>query len=545
MYFSSGIKRVSTALTAAPLLLGFQILLDLLVGILTAGLPILVALTYSKVLGFQSARGDLLPGGLSKPSTLLPALSGIILLQLLLIYARQRNRAILLEGAIHRIRTQLLQHHADVHPGVYVSGGTGKFMLRITGDLGSIRRWIDKGVLGCFSDLVMLLLVSGLAVYMHPGMFLSWLAAWGLLGWGQYRLNRKLKPQEKQRRARLSNLVAEVSRILPAVATIQTFNRRSAVKKRLQRRSEQLEQLSISLVRWTAPQEVVAWCAGYVPLLLTLYFLWYYVPEPGVDAGLWLGLIVLLLIIRPVMRRLMRAPAVWVKGLISIRKMEEVLRLPKTAAVVSAGEVVLEDYLAEAPFLLELTSKEGAAIAMNPGVHWIPEDLYPISASDMIAGMAGLKPIPPSMLLINGMDAGQLPARTLRKFTGFASHSLPLYGQTLLEALCGKNPAFTETIFKEWQLRFPVLNGLDLCMRLKDIGLQFNAVQLQLLQLIRLQSGDKRLWLLQEPFSALDSYSEETALRLLSRTWDGKTVLIVGERQEGLKKMQKISDQAR
>ena len=502
-----------------------QVALDISAGLLAAALPIFIAVVYSRILGFESLRGTMfLPPG-SSTRFLLLFLLGLISTQLLLVYFRMRVKIRLLEGLTDDLRTQLFNWQIGLDPEVYASGGTSRFLLRFSGDLSSIRRLVDKGMLELLSDLILIASALTIAGWISWIVMLSWLLIWLLAGWGQFYLNRRIKVLESDRRSRQSSLLSMVSRAMQSVKTIHVWNQRQTISRRFASKSARLKTIGTTQSHFSGLQEALAWTGGYAPLLVTLVVLMNLPKADSRDLPLWLGLMVLVLAMRPVMRRILRAPGVWTKGLISLRKFNGMQDQP------AVNERKGNDLEFHPKSVLKLKISDEGSWMLPQGCKGLADLTKLPEAESLFNLLARLKKVPQGSIFLGEVDLSKVSAREVRKNFGFFSADFPLYGRTLLEALSPGREEKTrvETQFKVWQKRMPVLQQLDLEMAIKEVHLQFNPVQQELLQLFRLALSGKKVWVLARPFTALDGPNAQAAAELFSLEWKNKTIIVFSQ----------------
>jgi ABC-type multidrug transport system fused ATPase/permease subunit len=150
---------------------------------------------------------------------------------------------------LHATRLLMFDHLTSLSPRSLQGRSEGAIMLRFTGDLTSLRRWITRGMArGMVAGLTMIIALAVLA-------WLNWLLAVAValflvLGLASgYRPSRRIRQTVKKLRRVRSHLMANIGEQISAAAVVQTYGQQAAERERFARRSEQMMNAAVDQAR--------------------------------------------------------------------------------------------------------------------------------------------------------------------------------------------------------------------------------------------------------------------------------------------------------
>jgi|GEM_PF-6564055 len=468
------------------------------------------------------------------------------------------------EGLSANLREQLFEAHLRFPETEYAKSGKGKYLLRFSGDLGSIRRFAIRGMLDFAADMV---LVAGLfwllAQLLPPSLnkallvygFLCLLVLW--LSGNHLRYTARIKNDQQ------ASLLAYINRKLLGVATIQVFNRQVPEQGRMRKRSQRLKKAGVrhqvvkSLHDALAPAMVYGCLflimGGYVQLVLNaraasvdpVLSAAAAAPSPG---AAYLTAMLLVLFSSSVLRRTLRIAGVWKPGRHSLQKVQEIL----DRAAEFSGQTRASAALEFRDSALKFAAESDAALPAASG------PLLPASAALVMEQVSVMNPhgqllaLPDfatraGRLFMVSVDPGQAdvllqvltgrlkphggsfklgkvpladtPAFLLRKRVSFLSQQFPLVGETVFEAISYSRDqqakSAAESMLRACQEDLPAAEQLNLDDRLKDNGQYLSETQRFRLQGARVLLTGKRLLVLDFPLDQVEVSAAETFARLL------------------------------
>lgn len=201
----------------------------------------------------------------------------------------------------------------------------GNYILRYSGDLNSVRNLLVKGLHGGVKDL--LFLISGFGVlFLLNGelsaiILVSALLYWPVMSW----LDQYQKPFIRKKRDRKSLLLSFVTSSFGRHAEVKANQDEDEVIRQFDRRKKKLFNASRSYQKAESIRQVLAPAIGH---LITGVLLVYIAssPEIQISGGELLVYLLVLAAIIPSLRRLFKVPGVMQRGMLSIQKIEIILR---------------------------------------------------------------------------------------------------------------------------------------------------------------------------------------------------------------------------
>ncbi|HMN91114.1 MAG TPA: ABC transporter ATP-binding protein [Saprospiraceae bacterium] len=487
--------------------------LDILANCTVLLLPLVIAQTYALLFDFQSARGRLLEkAGLPWGHSFwqwIAILSGLILLKALLDLWRIRKRGELSESFLYQIRQRLFLHQLRMDIRQYEERGSGRYLLRFSGDLSSVQRYLMKGILQFAADIALiimgLLLVLWLDWRLSSIVILS-LAALSLI---VRMLNRRIGVLEMQRRDQKSALLAFINLRLLNVASLKAFNRETPERQRFDKRAMKIKKLGFRYHRQAA------WLETVIPLvlygMLAMVFLCiYHWKQIGYifDFDSVFAIVLLLVSWRSTFNRLLRIGLVWKKGNISLQKVARLLQQPIEPNL-QKSEVSLTDEPLHATNLRLIFGEkilfDQLNFTLRSGETGFVEGETGAGKSALVKLLAGLYRPDAGALRFGDYDFSTVHPKSLRRQIAFVSNALPLYGRTVGEAIAysPRHRQRAQRVFEQWQQLFPALQMIDFQTPLRESG-RLSASQLQLIQWLRALLTKKPFLILDEPFRDLD-----------------------------------------
>jgi ABC-type multidrug transport system fused ATPase/permease subunit len=489
------------------------LVLDILANCTTLLLSLVIAQTYALLFDFQSARGRLLekaglPWGHSFGQWI-GILSGLILLKALLDLWRIRQRGELSESFLYQIRQQLFAHQLRMDIRQYEERGSSRYLLRFSGDLSSVQRYLTKGILQFAADTSLIIMGLWLILWLDwrlGGIVILSLAALSLI---VRMLNRRIGVLERQRRDQKSALLAFINLRLLNIASLKAFNRETPERQRFDKQAMKIKKLGFRYHRQAA------WLETVIPLvlhgMLAVFFLCIYRwKQIGYIFDFDSVFVIVLLLVswRSTFNRLLRIGLVWKKGSISLQKVARLLQQPIEPNLQKPEASLTDEPLHATNLRLAFGEKilfDQLNFTLRPGEVGFMQGETGVGKSALVKLVAGLYRPDVGALRFGDYDFLAVHPKSLRQQMAFVSHALPLYGRTVGEAITysPRHRQRAQHVFSQWQQLFPALQTIDFQTPLRESG-RLSASQLQLLQWLRALLTKKPFLILDEPFCNLD-----------------------------------------
>ena len=438
----------------------------------------------------------------------------------------------------NELRVQLFERQMYIPLAEYDRKGHGKYLLRYSGDLGSIKNYLVRGVLRFAIDFVLILLALA-GLYMLNAEILSGL----LIGFGIiivviFFLNRTLYDKSVQVRNKRSGLLAYVAQRLRAMDTIQAFNRYAPEEKRFADRSKIVYQAGkryqfIYQLIFTLVPVMLYWT-----LALTLYTFSITGDVNHTQHGNLVAFVLLFITVLPIFRRLLRISTVWKVGNISFQKLIRILELgsaeliPNTPFAWKGGAIELR----QTGF-----SYDGQKFVLRGISAKIPPQTFAFikgrtgsGKTTLIKLLMALYPPTEGHILIDGQDICTVHPKSLRRHITVVSEEFPLLGRTVFEAISysrkqEKRPK-AQQVLDYLQAQLSPERHLQLDDRIGELGDRLSKGQTKMLLYARAILSGKPMLLIEDPFKNLHGKVKEQVIRWLEKKRGKRSVLFFASR---------------
>lgn len=509
----------------------------LLSSLITILLPVSLGKFFDLLFGFHSHRAhflDFLPFSFwDSLNEFLLFFGTLVVSHFVANYWFRYHTAMLGEFFSKYLREMLFERQLQIPFSEYLKTGTGKYLLRYSGDMKSAQNLLTKGILRLGSDLILLCLALGFMAWFN--LVISGIVFSGLvisvvgIGW----LNRQLHRASVRRRNQRSRMLAFVSQRLRAISTIIGFNRLTPEVKKYKGLSNRLLRVGKSY------QRIYQFIFSIVPGMLygilagTLFLIARQMHTGHVHQGNVLAYVLIFLTIMPVFRRVLRAGLVWEMGLISVDKLLYVLNRAR-------------DERSGPDFHFANGTIEAVDLSFTWDGHtYLFERLYfqiRGGSLSLVYGRAGsgkttliqliLGMLQPSdgEIRIDEQAVHSVSAFSLRKHVTVISPAFPLLGKTVFEAISynqkEKNRKLAERLLQRLQKNLPPDQRLELDTPIGELGKNLSSSEQKFLQYVRAMMTRKPIVLIEEPLKGLHPSIRSTVLRWLQRQRGKKTIVL-------------------
>lgn len=505
------------------------LLAEVLANALSVALAIAAAQAVSQHFGYGSARGRWIEamGMAQGAEAALMALGALIALKFAADYGRRRGRGALTEGFLHALRVTLFTRHLDLTADQYMERGSGRFLLRFSGDLASLQSLIQKGLFGFASDLCLVALGLGVIAWLDAQLGLAlllWLAFFALaIG----SLSRRAGAVEERRRNRKSALLAFTARELGHILTIKAFNQRTPAIAQFAKYSDKVNRQGLAYQRWAALLEAASHAGVYLALCLALGLAYLRQDAGGADNLFAIALI--LISWRGALTRLFNVGLVWKKGALSWQKLGLLFERPTERLSPESDTAIVATPLLQLEGLRLTHAVEAPAFyaSLQPGrVGWLP--LGPGAGKTRLTYcIAGLLSPASGEVLAGGLSMQQTDPKTWRRQLTFISAAFPLRGKTIADAVCySRREQHLQKLaaqWPRWQEAFPALKALHTDAPLSQVS----GAQYQLLRWLRAFLADKPIWVLDDPFLGLSAQDAQRIAEWLADKARKRAILLL------------------
>lgn len=549
----------------APFLRGERTKLSLAVSamlgatIATLAAPLPIALVFDGVLFRKRATGlaewvktlDHEQGTSAALGVLTVSYLAIIGVDAVLEYARQILAASVSQRVVYRIRRAAFGNLLLQPPQFFQKQRGGDLLLRLTGDIALLRDMLVPAVLDAAQQALVLVGMLLVIAVISPVLALVAVAIVPLLGLAFVRGSRRLTEVSRDQRKREGKLAAWASQAFHSIAVVQAFGREEAAgeqfgasNRKSMRAGLQATRLESRIARSVDFLTGLGTCAV---LILGAFE----VRALRLTAG---ELLIVMAYLRQVYRPLRtfgKLSSRSAKAAASGERVLEVLQLrtpiadaPDAIAVARVrGEIAFENVTVDHGSGRK--ALDGVTLRIRAG-----EKVALVGASG--AGKSTLLSLVPRLaepaggrVLVDGLDVRRLRLRDLRANLAVAFQEPGLLGDTIRENIAFGREGATDAEVALAARR----TGVDLIARAKTEGLNapvsergasLSGGERQRIALARMALRDAPIWLLDEPFAALDPERQAALEEALEPLLEGRTALLVTHRLDRLEAFDRV-----
>ncbi len=435
----------------------------------------------------------------------------------------------------NELRVQLFEHQMFISLEEYDKKGYGKYLLRYSGDLTSIRNYLVRGVMRFGIDLT-LILFALLGLYgLNAEILLGLLPGFALTVLVIFGLNKILYHRSVKMRNKRSGLLAYVSQRLQAMDTIQAFNRYVPEEKRFAEKSKtvydagRLYQCIYQLVFALVPVML------YWTLALTLYIFALKGDVSKLQHGNLVAFVLLFITVLPIFRRVIRVSTVWKVGEISFQKLIRILELGSCEQMNQPPFVFKEGRIS----LRELGfSYDGERYVLkNLNLEIPPKTIFFLKGrtgsgkTTLIKLLLALYEPSCGDVLIDGQSINEINPKSLRKHITVVSSEFPLLGKNVFEAISysrrkDKRPK-AQKVLDFLQKNLPEDRKLQLDTPIGELGARLSKGQQKMLFYARAILSGKPIVLIEDPFKNTSSAVQSQIVSWMKKNRGERTMLLL------------------
>lgn len=521
--------------------LAYTLFFGLIANVFTILIPISISKYYSILFETNSNRAFILDIFPDNWVNILPNFLwfflGLIFCWIFFTFLQRFNTGVLGEKFIRSIRESLFNHQMAIHMTSYDATGFGKYLLRYSGDMSSIRNFLTVGIVRFIIDLLLIIMAFIAMFWVNWMLTLIVLAGTILVYLTVIIINKTLYKVTLKNRNRKSGLLSFVSSRLPLVLTIKGFNRHTVEVNKFNIRSRKIYMNGIRFQRVYNLVGVIVPGMLYLTLFAILATVYYY-KKADVDLHRehLLGFILLFITVLPVFRRLIRVSSVWKVGDISFEKLQAVFNLkPDSNASDSAnfrykrGNIEFKNvtfaYSDESVNLLDDFSLyiQGSKVNIVYQSNGLPK-------STMIKLILGIYAPTIGTIKIDGQKINKVNLKSLKRRISILSEDFPLLGDTVFEASAyntkDKYRSELQLLLDKLQMGLPEETKLTLDNKIGERGLKLNEYQRQIVFCLRCFMSNKPIILI-ENFSKYASNPSFEHMHAILKEYESKNKTIV------------------
>lgn len=397
--------------------------------------PLILGKFYQLSLNTKSLRGQFLDSfqlGSSPEYSLLFLFILLIFSRLIITYFLNRISFKISSNITHQLINELYEAQIQSNWARFSEKAYGKYLSRYSGQLRSIRLFIEIGIIRFIADTIFLLLCFSLLIYIDYTMslivisgILIFLIPLAILQNNQYRISDSIRDKKSARLAFIQESFSDFF-------TNWIFNKNKLKSKKLNRKSEKILFDSIKRNKYQSTSGALLKVFPWVILFLLMAFVLLNKGQlKNQDTLIVLVFFMLIINISSVLRRILRVKLIWKNAANSILKLSNWIYNKNTNQI---G--------------IELPSKKATSlsISMNVGLNkkfvtieigQNAEITLPShkDVKSFISSLGTLSTNNQLRVTLNDIVVSEKDAYDFRKSVTFISRSLPPSGKTILESL--------------------------------------------------------------------------------------------------------------
>lgn len=335
---------------------------------------------------------------------------------------------------IKQIKDTLFTHQMYVDNSIYKEKGVGKYLLRYSGDITSLKNLYLKGGISVLVDgFVIITALSWLA-------YLSWLGALvvllgAILGYiFVFFCNKKIEAYSIQKRNKTSGQLSFVSRALHAIQSVVLLSKQEIEIKKYRKKSNNIKNAAISLNTWRVINTGFISFLQYAILTLVLLVLYRTSNSNDLGGANLISFILLYITILPIIRRFFALETVYKMGNISVEKLQNILTLK--AEDLDSGEIVANDdftvTFSDVKFSNSANSISFKAEKNVLNYLQLPEK---VTSLNVIENLMAIQHNFTGEIKVANLHIEDISKQSLRSKISIVSPQIPLLGRTVYEAI--------------------------------------------------------------------------------------------------------------
>ncbi len=433
---------------------------------------------------------------------------------------------------IKEIKDFLFGHQLKVKYTIYKEKGIGKYLLRYSGDINSLKNLYIKGTIRVFIDVIMIVIALYWLWILNRNGAIAILLLSSLFYLILRLINKKLEFYSILKRNKTSGQLSFVSRSLNSILNIKILNKQNVELKKYKKKSNSIKNASIVYTKWFVINKGFISFIQYTILSVILYIFYKDSIENGETGSHLISFILLYITILPVIRRLFSLESVYKLGNISLKKLNNILQLDVDAInkgetlTISNPTIAFENVVFQNNFKnpINFIAKKN-----NLNILFLPKG---ISSLDIIYTILKINSIYSGDIKINKISIRKYSPKSLRNQIAIASQYVPIYGRTVYEAITKyRSKRIKKELLSLYEsIRAPFSEHIKLKLdnTIGENGSKLSKIEIEFLALVRGIIQKKRIIIASE-FPLLKSINKIELFNILKK--QKATVILIKQKK--------------
>lgn len=523
-------------------MISFTFVAGLINSITNLLIPVFIGKYYHLALHTHSARGKLFDKilvHLHDVNLFFELFIGLILAKVLFTFLEKYLVGYSAEIFSRDLRDNLVETQLAFTFPAFQKKPVGKYLLRYSGDLLAIQRYVTHGIIKFSIDILFLVAAFIILSFINVQLTVFIFGAFPVFFVVVYFLNKYLQRITVKRRNIRSENLSFVSSRLHALLTVKVFNRERIEHQKFTRNSEKLFQygkkyfLFYGLINSLFPFFL------YALLAIVLVYAYRINLNDNVvipPAELLIFIMVLINIL-PLLRRILQVNIVWQSGNVSISKILRIFnnkterRDDNTSVKLEKGQIEIKN--------MDFAFHDRIALFNHFSAVILPHSITLLKGpqgsgkSTLFKIILGIYTPEHGEIKADGLDLLSMSMNNIRKNITMASDELPLMGKTLFEVVSYSRKEEKREqalrMLQELCFNIPGEKEINLDYKVEDGGKNLSAGQRKLLVIARAFLTRKKILLLDEPFKDLDETARNTVAEMLVKLKEKRTIIMTNQ----------------
>jgi ATP-binding cassette subfamily B protein len=455
-------------------------------------------------------------------------------------------------GIVVDLRSLVYQKLQRLSFRFFDANATGSIINRVTGDVQSVRAFIDGVLIQLVILFVSLVCYVGYMSSIHAGLTLACLATTPLLWFLTATFSRLVRPQYDKHRENVDQIILRLAENIQGIHVVKGFGREREEIAKFREGNDAVRDQQQGIFWTVSLFTPVIGFFTQINLVVLLAYGGYLVSQGELPLGSGLVVFAGLLqqfssqvanmtnLTNSIQQSLSGARRVFeiLDAPSEVRSSPDAQRLPRARGAVSLENVTF-GYDPPLPVLKNLS------FAVQPGECVAILGATGAGKSTLLALICRFYDPTSGRVLIDGVDARDLDLADLRRNIGLVFQETFLFSNTVAANIAFGHPDATQEQIEraariaaahEFIERLP--NGYETV--LGEAGMDLSGGQRQRLAIARAVLLDPAILILDDPAASVDPHTEEEILAAMDSAMEGRTTFIVAHRLSTLRRADKV-----
>ncbi|TKJ32874.1 multidrug ABC transporter ATP-binding protein [bacterium (candidate division B38) B3_B38] len=450
------------------------------------------------------------------------------------------------------LRNDFYRHLQLLSPSYFNRTPTGDLMSRATNDLDAVRMVLGPGLLNLFNTIIIFITAVSLMIYIDLRLSLYSLIPLPFLSLIINRMGKELHMRFERVQAHYSRLSAQVQENFAGIRVVKAYGQESDQIERFRRSNLEFVSKNMSLVKiWGFFLPLMLLFSG-MGMLVVLWLGGKAVIANRITLGEFVAFNGYLIMLVWPMTALGWVLNLFQRGATSMGRISQILQqkpdISDSSHPISVASLRGEIELKNVIFSYEENSEpvlKGISLKIPPGSTLAIVGPTGSGKSTLVNLIPRLYDPTGGSLLIDGMDIRRIPLKVLRKHIGYVPQEGFLFSDTIKENIAvGKSSTQEEEVIaaasashilddiKHFPRKFLTQTG--------ERGMTLSGGQKQRIGLARALIANPRILILDDPFSQVDTNTEETIWKSIRERTVGSTKILVTHRISSVRDADRI-----